>query len=260
VRARLHALFLCSLACQVFGLGAHLFLSVRARLHALFHCLLACHVFGLGAHLFLFVRARLDALFHCLLASHVFSLGAHLFLSVRVRLNVAFICMSLVWELIFFLCALGCMLCLFASNFTVPICKASGVVISMALVISELLYIYIPHSCSSTSFAAHLPYITLAPQFRSQASSKAECFPSQWRAIAENRSELRSRTYSYSKPMPPSEKWPCRPAGFVGVKMNILLRKRTISPVRLVFWRIHPTSKRSVSLQLGSIIQSNLSN
>jgi hypothetical protein len=27
-----------------------------------------------------------------------------------------------------------------------------------------------------------------------------------------------------------------------------------------VFWRIHPTSKRSVSLQLGSIIQSNLSN
>ena len=222
MRARLHALFLCSLACQVFGLGAHLFLSVRARLHALFHCLLACHVFGLGAHLFLFVRARLDALFHCLLAYHVFCLGAHLFLSVRVRLNVAFICMSLVWELIFFLCALGCMLCLFASNFTVPICKASGVVISMALVISELLYIYIPHSCSSTSFAAHLPYITLAPQFRSQASSKAECFPSQWRAIAEYWSELRSRASFREMDL--------QPAGSMGVKDEHFITQKDNQP------------------------------
>jgi len=103
----------CCLCLHVFCLGAYL-LYVRARLHALFVCLLACQVFCLGAHL-LFVRARLHALFHCLLACHVFCLGAHLFLSVRVRLHVAFVCISLVWALIFCLCALGSMLCLFAS-------------------------------------------------------------------------------------------------------------------------------------------------
>ena len=36
---------------------------------------------------------------------------------------------------------------------------------------SELPYIYIPRSCSSSPFAAHLPYITLAPQLRSQAAN-----------------------------------------------------------------------------------------
>jgi hypothetical protein len=47
------------------------------------------------------------------------------------------------------------------------------------------------------------------------------------------------------------------PAGFMRVKMNITLRKRTLSPVRLV---LEDSSKRSfmlfvvVSLQLGSII------
>jgi hypothetical protein len=47
------------------------------------------------------------------------------------------------------------------------------------------------------------------------------------------------------------------PTGFMRVKMNIALRKRTLSPVRLV---LEDSSKRSfmlfvvVSLQLGSII------
>ena len=47
------------------------------------------------------------------------------------------------------------------------------------------------------------------------------------------------------------------PTGFMRVKMNIALRKRTLSPVRLV---LEVSSKRSfmlfvvVSLQLGSII------
>jgi hypothetical protein len=47
------------------------------------------------------------------------------------------------------------------------------------------------------------------------------------------------------------------PTGFMGVKMNITLRKRTLSPVRLV---LEDSSKRSfmlfvvLSLQLGSII------
>ena len=51
------------------------------------------------------------------------------------------------------------------------------------------------------------------------------------------------------------------PTDFMRVKMNIALRKRTLSPVRLV---LEDSSKRSfmlfvvVSLQLGSIIQSNL--
>jgi len=70
----------------------------------------------------------------------------------------------------------------------------------------------------------------------------------EWRAIAEDRSEWRSRTYS--KPMPP---------GFmrVRVKMDFASRKRTLSPVRLV---LENSIKRSfmlfvlVSLQLGSII------
>jgi hypothetical protein len=74
----------------------------------------------------------------------------------------------------------------------------------------------------------------------------------EWRAIAEDRSEWRSRTYS--KPMPP---------GFmrVRVKMDFASRKRTLSPVRLV---LENSIKRSfmlfvlVSLQLGSIILSNL--
>jgi len=47
------------------------------------------------------------------------------------------------------------------------------------------------------------------------------------------------------------------PTGFMRVKMNIALRKRTLSPVRLV---LEDSSKRSfmlfvvLSLQLGSII------
>jgi len=47
------------------------------------------------------------------------------------------------------------------------------------------------------------------------------------------------------------------PTGFMRVKMNITLRKRTLGPVRLV---LEDSSKRSfilfvfVSLQLGSII------
>ena len=46
------------------------------------------------------------------------------------------------------------------------------------------------------------------------------------------------------------------PTGFVGVKMNIVLRKRTLSPVKLV---LEDSSKRSfmllvvISLPLGSI-------
>ena len=74
----------------------------------------------------------------------------------------------------------------------------------------------------------------------------------EWGAIAEDRSEWRSRTYS--KPMPPSR---IDPTGFMRVKMNIALRKRTLSPVRLV---LEDSSKRSfmlfvvVSLQLGNII------
>ena len=51
------------------------------------------------------------------------------------------------------------------------------------------------------------------------------------------------------------------PTGFMRVKMNIALRKRTLSPVRLV---LEDSSNRSfmlfvvVSLQLGSILESNL--
>jgi hypothetical protein len=50
------------------------------------------------------------------------------------------------------------------------------------------------------------------------------------------------------------------PTGFMKVKMNIALRKRTLSPVRLV---LKDSPKRSfmlfvvVSLQLGSTINSN---
>ena len=55
--------------------------------------------------------------------------------------------------------------------------------------------------------------------------------------------------------------FPDHPTGFMRVKMNIALRIRTLSPVRLV---LEDSSKRIfmlfvvVSLQLGSIIQSNL--
>jgi len=62
----------------------------------------------------------------------------------------------------------------------------------------------------------------------------------EWRAIAEDRSGLRLR--AYSKLMPPSENYP---VGFMRVKMNISLRKRALSLVRLV---LEDSSKRSYFL------------
>ena len=60
------------------------------------------------------------------------------------------------------------------------------------------------------------------------------------RVIAEDSSEWRSRTYSRPIHLPKID-----PAGFMRVKINIALRKRTLSPVRLV---LEESSKRSAML------------
>ena len=122
---------------------------------------------------------------------------------------------------------------------------------------SLLLPFYCPSRCSiCLSLSLSQQSLTVTWGRTSKKALKRKGLPAnfkEWRVIAEDRSEWRSRTYS--KPMSPSENLSY--AGFMRVKMKIALRKWTLSPVRLV---LEDLSKRSfvlfvvVSLQLGSII------